>query len=247
VIQRLTASRRRRALAVGGLALIVALAVAATVVAASSNPDADPALSPQPSVTAVSSAAAAHLAVFSRAREASDALPAKLEHVFGSFIPQEGAATDLSRLAGTRYGNEVYVVPAEQGAVCVVTSNVSSLGCVPSGALVTGAVASLTLCSPAIPRDTIEIAGVIPDGVANATAQLDDGSSTPVDVSNGVYLERFRRDGPLPSAIAWTASDGQHSVKTNVPSDTGTMRCASPSDLPPPSQLPVPPDAERVP
>ena len=207
---------------------------------------ADPSLSPAPKVVTVDSDVKAQLPVLGQEAQASDRLPAGLRVALNHFVPQYGAQPDLARRAGSRHGDEIYLVPAVAG-VCFVQSGNGELFCASKQDVSDGTAFALDLCSPSLPADKIEIAGVVPVDVRTVAVQLGDGTQHQIDATNGVYSERFDRSGPLPKTIELTDASGHRSVPTNVPADTAGMKCTHPGDLPPASQMPRPASVQTAP
>lgn len=208
--------------------------------------DTDPSLNPAPKVTTADPDVKAELPVLGRTAQANDQLPAGLRAAIDHFAPQYGAQPDLARLAGVRHGDSIYLVPAVAG-VCFVQSGDGELFCASKQDVSDGTAFALDLCSPNLPADKIEIAGVAPVGVRTVAVQFGDGTQRQIDASNGVYSERFDRSGSLPKTIELTDANGQRSVPTNIPADTAGMKCTHPGDLPPASEMPRPDTVETAP
>jgi hypothetical protein len=218
-------------------------AIAATVIGSN---DTDPSLQRAPRVAAVDSALAADLPVLARASRADDALPLALASAVDHFVPQYGAQPSLARHAGVRHGDDIYLVPAQDG-VCFVQSDDGELFCSTEQDVHAGRALALDLCSPNLPSGQIEVAGIVPGGAVSVQARMDDGTTQAIDASEGVYSARFPVNASLPSTVEWDAADGHHSVPLQVPKDTSTTTCVHPRDVPPPSAFPKPPNAQTAP
>jgi len=72
---------------------------------------------------------------------------------------------------------------------------------------------------------------VLPDGAYNVRAELSDGTSIEVAVTNNVYVIDMKRSGPLPTRIEWDSADGHHWTPSTVPPDAGSADCATPEDF----------------
>lgn len=202
----------------------------------------------KPPVQNVSRDLTSSLAVFRRGAEDTDALPPRLQSMVEASIPEAGANGALARRAVVKAsGTSVYLVPSQDG-LCLVTSNGSQLFCSQQAAVLTGRATSSTDCSPTLPRDVVEIAGILPDGASDASVILSNGTRKQLSVARNAYIAQFSRTDPLPEAIRWNSPAGSHSVRSAVPSDAATIDCVTPADVesgkvPRPSGLPKPPEA----
>ena len=229
---------RRPLLALGVAGLILAAAVAAAVAAGvspiSGGTPPEPPLSVQTPVTAVGSVAApltSQLAVFRRDRTNTDTLPPSVDRMMDAVMPGAGANAGLARRAlVTPGGTAVYLVPSRTG-LCLLNSTGSQEFCASEGAVLRGEATSSTDCSPTLPSDVVEVAGILPDGASNPSLGLSNGSSVPLDVSGNAYVERFRRGDPLPRSISWDSATGRDSAATAVPPDAATLKCVTPQDV----------------
>jgi len=214
---------------VGTLLACAAVAVALWAL----NPLAQSSATSQPETTGAAPtldpALTSGFAVF-RTAATREGVPQILRDSPESVLPAHSAVDAVAseaRLAQTTSdGVEVYLVPLSTGGVCLVTSSTSEDGCATRTALLAGEATSSDTCSSSLPADTIEIAGIVPDGVRDAVVTLDDGTHVPLVVRNNTYVARFARDGALPRTIGWAAGDGgHHEVDAMVPADTATMDC----------------------
>lgn len=185
----------------------------------------------------------ANLSVFQRPRGSQDALPPGLSADIPSASAESNAVAvapayvgvnpSLSRLAfTTAAGDGVYVIPSNGGA-CVVDSHATISFCTPTTEILAGQDAASDDCSPSLPSNDIEVAGLLPDSAYDPEVVLSNGQTQPLAVQGNAYLEEFARSGPLPRQITWQSSTGvQTMVDANVPSYAGTETCVTPADIP---------------
>jgi hypothetical protein len=216
-----------------GIATLIAAVAAPTLVIlnplASSQATSGSTASSAPMSTVPEQLTAA-LSVFRRPATSADALPPTLQGGLDSL--QVGATGAFARRAFvTSNGTAVYLVPSENG-VCLVDSSLSEDGCFSIAEVLGAGAAESDDCSSTFPNgNTIEIAGIVPDGAEDPTVVLTDETKRPLKVEGNAYLERFARNAPLPSRIDWNSSSGPVSVSANVPADVATEDCATASEL----------------
>jgi len=137
-----------------------------------------------------------------------------------------GADRSLARLAMTTPdGDRIYLAPAS-GGLCFMSSTGRESACVAAERRALNGPQDAIICSPFLPSDEVEVYGTLVDGARNVRVRLDDGSTSPVEVSNNVFVIRAPRRDPLPRAVEWDASDGHHAADTGVPADAADSRCA---------------------
>lgn len=180
-----------------------------------------------PTTTAVDPTLAANVGVFRRSRNAFDALPVRLTRDLRFLAPGSGVNASLTRRAlVTKTGVAVYAIPANSGA-CLVSSDLSIGQCAPSSGVLTGRAAGVTVCSPFLPTDQLQLSGFLPDGASNVSMKLSNGSSMAVLVEGNAYVVRMSRSGPLPMTLEWQDQQGgTHAEPTPVPRDAGQTHCA---------------------
>jgi hypothetical protein len=171
----------------------------------------------------------ADLAILRRARTPADVIPSGSINSNPSTavdVGADGANVELSRLAQVSDGIGVWVMPANDGLVCLAVGPVDpSTGatgggpdCRPVGPSSPAARSACDGpdCNDTVPpgqtvtqgnlfadyessrRDVNVIAGVVPDGISTVTIKLDGGGSESVPARNNVYLVALRRTGSLP-------------------------------------------------
>ncbi|MGA2470724.1 MAG: hypothetical protein ABSG64_08555 [Solirubrobacteraceae bacterium] len=194
-------------------------------------------------VSAVDPQLAANLAVFRRSADAGDALPARLQTelpgelnatpaAIGSDAVPDGINTSLSRLAMTTAGGTNVYLVASDGGVCLVASDESETFCAPTATVLQGRAVGTDTCSPELPSDEIEIAGILPDSASDPRLLLSDGQTQALTVQGNVYLQQFPRSSALPTQIEWTTQSGAtESLPTPLPPDTATETCLIPAEV----------------
>jgi hypothetical protein len=104
--------------------------------------------------------------------------------------------------------------------------------CAPTSTVLSGHAAASDSCSPSLPSNQVEIAGILPDGAADPIVTLSDGSTAPLAAQGNVYLQQFNRSSPLPRSIEWGSGANRQSHSANLPPDAATLTCITPNDLP---------------
>ena len=178
-----------------------------------------------PDVGAIDPTITATLGVFRRPEASSDVPPTATVKAAGFIVEHFGANPALSRLAlVTSQGIPVYLSPAQDGA-CLFDSTGSSALCATTAQIQAGQATGGDGCSPDLPSDQVEIAGIVPDGAKNATLTLSNGTTEPLAVKNNVYIVRTDRSAPLPTTVQWTTADGPQSVEAPLGPGTATTDC----------------------
>lgn len=206
------------------------LAVAATVVAASTCVALNPLASSQATGGEATGAdLTTTVGVFSSAQTSEDALPPALREVA---IERLGAAADSRKALVASSGTTVYLAAGEK-SVCLLASNLSLAPCYSLEEIARGATASSDSCSPSIGASTVEIGGIVPSDASDPVVILNNGSTRPLNVVDNAYLETFSKSGPMPTEIAWKSSSGASvMVSAGIPAGAATEQCvASPSEV----------------
>ena len=170
----------------------------------------------------------ANLGVLRTSRSTADAAPpnviSALEQEPNTTIEPSG-----SRLAfSNAQDGSVYVVPTTDGRACLADSSLSEVVCAGLAEINSGLASGGDACSPTLGQDTVDVAGLLPDGATDVSLRLSDGQMQPTSLTNNAYLVRFKRSAPLPTTIVWTSGDVQQSAPVALPSDAATMKCAAP-------------------
>ncbi len=174
--------------------------------------------------------ASALLEVLRRSATGHDALPPQLQSAL-SRLGVEVDITGARRALVTPQGNAVYLVPSNSG-VCLIDSNNSESGCFSTEAVRDGRATQSDDCSPSLPdANTIEIAGVLPDGAADPTIIRADGTRQALKVDGNAYLAQFGSYAPLPTRIEWTSLGHAVTASAPVPSDVVSEDCVTPAEV----------------
>lgn len=185
-----------------------------------------------PAVTSVAMARIKQtVGVFHRRRRLSDVVPARHAGIpiDADMVAREGADNTLSRRAFvTPQGVGVYLVPTTSmgGGVCLVTKDREDY-CAPTTAIASGEASESVECA-GLPAHTVELAGMMPDGARDARFILSNGATEPVSIVNNAYVAQVNTDQGVPRTLEWTSDTGPHRAATTLPSDAGSLQCASP-------------------
>lgn len=234
-MQRLHRIGARRVLAITGTVLGAAcISVASSALSPATEAGAT-ATQSQPSapVIAPNLELATNVPAFRRARTVADELPASLASRLSNLLPTpqiEGANVNLSRTVKLSIaGGSAYLIPTNEG-LCFINDDLSQHFCASTADVLAGTDVASDECSPFLPTDSIEIAGVLPDA-SGATVTLSSGSTVALPLTEGVYEERFPRTGALPVTISWDAASQPHSTSAQVPSETASEDCVTPAQV----------------
>jgi len=173
------------------------------------------------------------LAIFRRARSADDRLPRQLRRTIlsGLLDAHAGINVDLARLALTSpEGAGLYLIPSRDG-VCLADTHLSQHFCATTTQALSGDANAADICSPFLPSDQVEIAGILPDDASNVTLTMTDRTRRALPVHGNAYLARFTRSAALPMTIGWEEAGRHQQTSTSVPPDAGATRCVSPSEV----------------
>jgi cytochrome c biogenesis protein CcmG, thiol:disulfide interchange protein DsbE len=142
-------------------------------------------------------------------------------------VSQGGLVANARRALVTPRGESLYIVPAHQ-SVCVTSSDDVVQGCQPFPyTATTPADIGATICAPNLPSTELEVAGLMPPHASDIKAHYSNGSTQAVMATNGVIAIYARRVGPLPTSITWMSPKGPEHIRTAVPPDAGSSKCAS--------------------
>jgi hypothetical protein len=215
---------KARLLAIALAFAVVAGSVIAFSLAASAGSGTDIAPVGEPTALAGS------LAALQRPATAEDALPPTL----GSELDSVDSGVEIENARKTYVtasGDRVYLVPSSTG-VCLADSALRESGCLTAAEVTSTGATMSAACSPSQPNgQTIEIAGVLPDGAESAEVVLSDGRRLPLTVQGNTFIRQFARSGPLPELISWESASGPITVSAHVPADTKDETCATRSEV----------------
>jgi hypothetical protein len=171
----------------------------------------------------------ADLAILRRARTSADVIP--LGSITSSpriavDVGEDGVNLELSRLAQVSDGIGAWVIPANDGLVCIALGPVDPTSGTTGGGPICRPVspsspAATSACDGPDCNDTVPpgqtitqgrladdyaatinsvnfVAGVVPDGVSSVTVNLDGVGSESVPVRNNVYMVALQPTGSLP-------------------------------------------------
>jgi hypothetical protein len=185
-----TRARRRRALLLAGVALILAcsggVALAGAGTSATAPQASAPPTSEAPVASSVEPALLEAFALMRRPQTQADAIPASAQPAFSQ---ASGANPGLARRVSDGAGAEAWLIPGSGSACILARAPAYAIGgavCVPTAAARAGEL-DVQSASSLLPGSEL-VAGVVPDGVEAVTLQLADGSSSHVQVREGVYL-----------------------------------------------------------
>jgi hypothetical protein len=187
-------ARRRRALLLAGLSLILAATGGVALAGAGTSPAgtgaAVPPASEAPPASAVEPALLDAFALMRRGQTQADVIPASVQPAFSQ---ASGANPALARRVSDGAGTEAWLVPGNGSACILARAPAYAIGgavCVPTASARAGEL-DVQGASSQLPGGEL-VAGVVPDGVESVTLHLADGSSLEAPVREGVYLALVR-------------------------------------------------------
>jgi hypothetical protein len=84
------------------------------------------------------------------------------------------------------------------------------------------------VCSPGLPSNEIEVAGLLPSDATNITLHLTNGSTLPINPVNNVFILDLQRTQPLPTTISWDDASRHEQADTGTPTNAGSSDCGNP-------------------
>jgi hypothetical protein len=162
--------------------------------------------------------------ILGRAQQASDRPAGDILDPY--VVSQGGSLSNIRRALVTPSGESLYLVPGDS-SICMMSSDNVVQGCgpLPSGSTQIVAVES-TVCSPALPRNETEVAGILPPGASEVTARFSDGSVRGVDSANGAFAIVTARSSAYPESISWSGPTGSGEAATGLTASSAAAPCA---------------------
>jgi hypothetical protein len=158
------------------------------------------------------------------------AVPPDVRHAFGTFragriaqddlgsasrglsdtflVHEDGLAIAEARSAAAPAGARAWVAPSEKG-LCLLILPKGAVGVGGACSTYAEAVDGTMVVTSSAERDSVEVYGVVPDGVPSVELVLDDGSTRTIRVERNTY--GASADQPT-AAIEFDGADGPHRV-----------------------------------
>jgi hypothetical protein len=173
------------------------------------------------------------LSLLSRPRSAHDELPQ------GTLAPSTTSSFHLhpkrARLAHTHTRQRLYLIPGEHW-LCLASDDQTIFSCWSPHDIAAGIATTAALCSPNLPRGTIELAGLLPDGVPRVSIERPHMPNITIPVHTNVFLANLPADEPLPLQVHWQTHGHNETRPSGIPPGTTTDNCNTPPT--PPHQTP---------
>jgi hypothetical protein len=187
-------ARRRRALMLAAVALILACSGGVALAGAGSSTAAPQTVAPPtseaPAASSVEPALLEAFALMRRSQTQADVIPADAQPAFSQ---ASGANPSLARRVSDGADAEAWLIPGNGSACILARAPADAIGgavCVPTAAARAGEL-DVQSASSQLPGSEL-VAGVVPDGVAAVTLHLADGNTSSAEVHEGVYLALVR-------------------------------------------------------
>jgi len=164
-------------------------------------------------------------ALFRRAATPRDRLPPRL-------VPPPEAVHRLAldlEAAKLTYGgaiNRIYAVPGGR-AVCLFDTRGVSSTCWPPATVARGMAVSTSFCPPNLPALTMQMVGLLPDGVRRAWVIMENGRRQPAPVEQNLMLLDLPFGRSLPSRLVWRRGAEIHNQIAGVSPRVAKLSCGS--------------------
>jgi hypothetical protein len=110
---------------------------------------------------------------------------------------------------------------------CVMDSRRVLTNCWPKGDVLRGAAGMAALCAPNLAPGTIQLAGIVPDGVSRVTVIRPDRRDVTVPVDRNAWLAVLPGKDPLPLTVRWRGSGRVERHLSGIPDGTTYERCGA--------------------
>jgi hypothetical protein len=120
----------------------------------------------------------------------------------------------------------LFVAPA-RGAVCLLDAAELVSNCWPRATALRGDANVVALCAPRLAHRTIQVSGVMPDGVRQVTVLRRTFANTTVPVHNNVYVAILPAGNPLPLWVRYRRHGRTQRHPTGVSHDYRQKPCAA--------------------
>jgi hypothetical protein len=163
-------------------------------------------------------------ALFRRAASPRDRLPPQL-------TPPPAAVRRLAldigaaKLAYSGVVNRIYAVPGGR-AVCLFDTMGVSSTCWPPATVAKGMAVNTNLCPPGLPPRTMQMVGLLPDGIRRAWVVMEDGRRKVAPVTHNLFLLNLPFDQSLPARLIWRRGANVHNQIAGISSRIARLACA---------------------
>lgn len=164
------------------------------------------------------------LALFRREPGPADSLPPRL-------LPAELAARlaldpSAARLAYAGTFNRIYAVPGRQ-AICLFDTTGASSPCWPPATVREGMAVSTSFCPPSLPPRTMEMVGLLPDGIHRVSIVMEDGHRRSAQVTHNLFLLDLPYGRSLPTRLIWHRGGKVHNQIAGISPRIARLSCAA--------------------
>lgn len=129
-----------------------------------------------------------------------------------------------TRLAYGRGTSQLFAAQAG-GQVCLLDSRDVVSNCWPKRRVLAGDASVAALCARNLPQGTIQLAGLVPDGVERVTVVLPGRPDLSVRVAENAWLAFTPARDPLPLTLRWRLGDRVQRRPSGIPVGTTYEGC----------------------
>jgi hypothetical protein len=162
-------------------------------------------------------------ALFRRAVSARDHLPPRL--VSADAVRRLALDPAAARLVYRGAFNRIYAVPGQR-AICLFDTRAASSPCWPRATVAKGMAVSTSFCPPSLPAGTMEMVGLVPDGVRKVGVVMEDRRRRIVPIVHNFFLLDVRFARSLPSRLTWRRQGEVHDQTAGVSPRIAKLACA---------------------
>lgn len=163
-------------------------------------------------------------ALFRRAANSRDRLPPQLAPPLAA-ISRFGLDMGAAKLAYSGVVNRIYAVPGGR-AVCLFDTMGVSSTCWPPATVAKGMAVNTSLCPPSLPAHTMQMVGLLPDGIRRAWVVMEDGRRKAAPVTHNLFLLNLLFGRSLPARLIWRRGTEVHNQIAGISPRIARLACA---------------------
>jgi hypothetical protein len=138
-----------------------------------------------------------------------------------------GMDPSTARFAGDAGTSHLFVAAGRQ-RLCVIDSRQVLTNCWPKAEVLRGGAGMAALCAANLPPGTVELAGLVPDGVTSVRFRAPDGKVIARHPSRNLWRAIVRSRNPLPVLVVWRRYGRTTRHPTGIPARVRAAKCGHP-------------------